>query len=238
MPTLFRRLPLASLLLPLVAAPVAAQEFEIFTISEDFTVQPDGYVLTPLASANATASLQLDEVNSEARLVFRGTWDVPAGGSEDAYGFLDPEVTFDPSSYQLDPATSDDIAGVTFSIDAEVLNGNFDPGDGIFLILRVAQRNPDGSNTLYGYGTLIQSNTQEQIDVVLSAADFNAFGAPVPDFSRAGMPISFGLQLGATYRETTGNAPVAVSGTLTADNWELSVLGMPLFADGFGDGAP
>ncbi len=212
----------------------SARAGDIILIDDNLDILPPGYALAESASANATATIQIGEIGSSNGLIFDGSWDVPGNGQEFAVGAMFPVIAT-AADFQLDPADVDGIAGIRWMLDLEVISSTMLlPEQGIFVQLVVFQQQPDGS--VLGFassGNLIEPGLATTLDVALIESDF---GLPDehPDFSAVGRPMSFGLQLGATYPRKIVPDPFFVDGRMTADNWKVEIAGgAGIFNDGF-----
>jgi hypothetical protein len=216
----------------LLANPAIAGDVTL--IDDNLDVLPPGYVLFENASTNATAAIQIGNIGSFNGLIFDGSWDVPANGQEFAVGAMTPVIST-PADFQLNPADVDGIAGIRWMLDLEVTSATMTPPEqGIFAQLTIFQQQPDG--TVQGFadgGTLIEPGKAITLDLVMIESDFGLPNAH-PDFSAVALPMSFGLQLGATYPRLINPNPFFVDGRMTADNWKVEIAGgAGIFNDGF-----
>jgi hypothetical protein len=212
----------------------AATAADLLLIDDTLDVLPAGYTLTESASTNATASMQIGNLGSSNGLIFDGSWDVPVNGQETAVGAMVPVIPT-PADFQLDPADVDGIAGIRWMLDVQVSSSTMAPPEqGIFVQLTVFQLQPDG--TVLGFadgGTLIDPGAPRTLDLIAIESDFGQPGAR-PDFSAVGLPMSFGLQMGATYPRTINPAAFFVDGRMTGDNWRVEIVGgAGIFNDSF-----
>lgn len=216
----------------LLANPATAGD--VILIDDDLNVLPPGYVLLENSSTNATAAIQIGNIGSFTGLIFDGSWDVPANGQEFAVGAMAPMIST-PADFQLDPADVDGIAGIRWMLDLEVTSATMTPPEQeIFAQLTIFQQQSDG--TVLGFasrGTQIEPGTAITLDLVMIQSDFGQPGAH-PDFSAVALPMSFGLQLGATYPRIINPSAFFIDGRMTADNWKVEIAGgAGIFNDGF-----
>jgi len=230
----------ALILIPIIAVsvllllPNAATAGDLLLIDDNLDVLPSGYSLGESASSNATASIQIGPIGASNGLIFDGSWNVPANGQEFAVGAMAPVIPT-VADFQLIPADVDGIAGVRWMLDLEVISTTMvPPQQGIFVQLAVFQQQPDGTVAAFtDSGNFIQAGEARTIDVIAIESDFGQPGAR-PDFSALARPMSFGLQLGASYPQTVNPNAFFVDGRMTADNWRVEIAGgAGFFADGF-----
>ncbi len=211
-------------------------------IDEPFDSVPADYELIEGASANATASLQIGNINNSSRLIFDGTWDVPANGSEVSQAAFAPIVAA-AGDYQVDPAQVDGITSIRFKLDVAVTSDTMMPPDeGVFVNLAIYQMRPDGlTNVFINTGpsvNIIPAGSTTTVDLLLNQADYpmDQFGEQA-NFGDDGLPLSFGLIIGARYTDDSSTGAFFLDGRLTADNWTVEITtgqtpGL-IFADGF-----
>ena|GEM_PF-6829344 len=227
-------IPIAGMISIALLFATAATAGDVVLIDDNLDTLPAGYVLSTNASANATADIQIGAIGASNGLIFDGSWNVPANGQEFALGQMLPMIPT-PADFQLVPADVDGIAGIRWTLDAEVISTTMTPPQqGIFAQLVVFQLQPDGTVLSYfDGGNFVQAGEARTIDVVAIESDFGQPGAQ-PDFSALALPISFGLVLGAAYPQTINPNAFFVDGRMTADNWRVEIAGgAGFFADGF-----
>lgn len=216
----------------LFASPVALAD-EILIIDDNLDALPAGYQLQAYASTNATAEFQIGNLGTFNGLIFDGSWDVAANGSEYAVGVMVP-VLQTPAVFQLDPADIGGITSVHWTLDAEVISGTMAaPEQGIFVQLVIFQElAAGGSRAFSDNGRFVETGQSVSIDITSAESDFGEPGDR-PDFSANGRPVSFGLQIGATYPKTVTPDAFFVDGRLTGDNWTVAVTKDGIFSDSF-----
>ncbi len=210
---------------------------EVLIIDENLDVLPLGYQLQTSASTNATADFQIGNLGASNGLIFDGSWDVPANGSEFSVGAMVP-ILLTPADFQLDPGDIDGITSVHWTLDVEVISTTMTPPEqGIFVQLIVFQEQSNGGVlTFADSGNFVVTGQSASLDITLIESDFGLPGAR-PDFSATGRPISFALQIGATYPKTTNPDAFFVDGRMTGDNWTVAVTGGgEIFSDSFESG--
>ena len=167
-------------------------------------------------------------------MIYDGSWDVPASGSEFSVAALAP-ILLTRDDFQFNPADVEGITSVHWTLDAEVISTTMVPPEqGIFIQLVIFQEQTNGSvRTFADTGNFIVTGQSVSLDIIATDLDFGAPGAR-PDFSAVGRPLSFALQIGATYPKTTQPDAFFVDGRLTADNWTVAVTDAGgVFRDGF-----
>lgn len=186
-----------------------------------------------MASSNATAEFQIGNLGVSNGLIFDGTWDVPAYGSEYSVGILEPTLPTS-ADFQLDPADIGGIASVRWTLDVEVISSTMVPPDqGIFVQLYVFQEQSDGSVWNFeDNGHFVVAGQSLSLDITATESDFGVPGDR-PDFSANGGPLSFGLVFGAAYPRTTTPNAFYVDGRMTGDNWTVAVTPAGIFEDRF-----
>ena len=206
-------------------------------IDESFDALPQGYTLIEDSSENATASLQIGNVDGSNALIFDGTWSVPVNGQEYSLGALAPELlTVD--DFQFDPVDTDGITSIQMKLDVEVTSNTMTPPQqGIFVQLSIYQLRPDGYVNFFSdngsNGNFIQAGQSEALDLTFDLSHFPAdsFGDR-PDFGVNALPMSFGLVFGAAYpRNPPLPNPINLDGRMTGDNWVVEVTGNGIFKD-------
>jgi hypothetical protein len=228
----------ALILIPIIAVSLllakAATAGDLLLIDDNLDVLPPGYDFFEGASSNATSSIQIGPIGASNGLIFDGSWNVPENGQESAVGAMVPVIPT-VADFQLVPADVDGVAGIRWMLDVEVISSTMTPPQqGIFAQLVVFQEQADG--TVLGFtddGQFVQVGEAKTLDVVAIETDFGQPGAH-PDFSALARPMSFGLQLGASYPRTVNPNAFFVDGRMTADNWRVEIAGgAGFFADGF-----
>ena len=207
---------------------------EVLIIDENLDVLPLGYQLQTSVSANATADFQIGNLGASNGLIFDGSWDVPANGSEFSVGAMVP-ILLTPADFQLDPGDIDGITSVHWTLDVEVISNTMTPPEqGIFVQLIVFQEQANGGVlTFADSGNFVVTGQSVSLDITLFESDFGLPGAR-PDFSATGRPLSFALQIGATYPKTINPDAFFVDGRMTGDNWTVAVTdGGGIFSDSF-----
>lgn len=207
----------------------------MMVIDESLDSLPPGYQFATAASPNATAAISIGDIGGSNGVIFDGSWDVPASGTEFAVGSVSPIVqTLE--DLQLDPREIGGIASIHWTLDTEVISTTMvAPEQGIFAQLFVIQEQSDG--TLVGFGetggNFVEVGESLSLDITLMESDFGSPGAR-PDFSPLGLRISFALQLGAQYPRDVQPDAFFVDGRMTAVNWTVSVTDSGgVFKDGF-----
>lgn len=216
----------------LFASPVTLAG-EILVIDEKLDVLPPGYQLREHASSNATAEFQIGNLGVSNGLIFDGSWDVPANGTEHAAGDVTP-ILHSPADYQVDPRAIKGIASIRWTLDARVSSETMVPEQGIFAQLIIFQEQADGKPAAFSdKGNFVEVGQSVSFDITVTESDFGTPGDR-PDLSATGRPISFGLQFGATYPETTNPDKFYVEGRMTGNNWTVAITdGGSIFSDGF-----
>lgn len=208
---------------------------EILVIDENLDALPPGYQLLTAASPNATAAVQIGDLGGSTGLIFDGSWDVPAGGTEFSVAALAPIVsTLD--DLQLDPREIGGIASIQWTLDLEVISDTMiAPEQGIFAQLFIVQEQSDGTTAAFAEagGNFVQVGQSIALDVTRTESDFGTPGLR-PDFSPMGRRISFALQVGAQYPRDINPQAFFVDGRMTADNWTVTVKdAVGVFKNGF-----
>lgn len=225
------RWPVGAMLAPLMMLPCSiafAQDFTAFELSESFDPPDPLYTLNSSATENATAAIEIGPVGGSDGLIFDGSWNVAPQTQESAAG------GFVPQGFQLDPLTVEAIGAVAFQADVEVISDNMDPKiQGIFIELIIFQERPDGNSDAFRYFELVLAGESKRLDVVLGEDDFVPFSEGQLDLGPYAPNLAFGLQVGAAYPRELSDDQVFVSGRMTIDNWDLQLIGMPLFEDNF-----
>lgn len=225
------RRPAAAMLALLAGLPCSSaftQDFTAFELSETFDPPDPLYTLSTSATKNATAAIEIGPVGGSDGLIFDGSWNVAPQTQESAAG------GFVPQGFQLDPLTVEAIGAVVFQADVEVISDNMDPKiQGIFIELIIFQQREDGNSNAFRYFEQVLAGESKRLDVVLGEDDFIPFSEGELDLGPYAPNLAFGLQIGAAYPRDLTDNQVVVSGRMTVDNWDLQLIGMPLFEDNF-----
>ena len=216
----------------LFASPVALAN-EVLIIDENLDALPSGYQLHAEASANATADFQIGNLGASNGLIFDGSWDVPSNGSEYAVGIMFP-ILQTPADYQLDPADTGGITRIHWTLDTEVTSTTMTaPEQGIYAQLVIFQELANGGTGFFSdIGHFVETGQSVSLDITATESDYGEPGNR-PDFSATGRPISFALQIGATYPRIITPDAFFVDGRMTGDNWTVAVTTDRVFSDSF-----